>query len=174
MTVTVKARKVTVTGPRGTLTRKFRHQAMEISSDGQNIMVRSWHSKRQKLSCIRTFASHIKNMMTGVTQGFRYKMRLVYAHFPINVNIVDDGKVLEIRNFIGEKLTRVVPMQDGCSIARGDGTVKDELIVEGNDIEKVSLSCSMCRTATLVRNKDIRKFLDGVYVSSAEAIPVDE
>merc|ERR1711916_174035 len=110
VTVAVKSRQVTVTGPRGTLTRKFRHQAMEMSTDGKKVTVRSWHSNRQKLSCIRTFASHIK----------------------------------------------------------------DELVVEGNDIEKVSLSCSMCRTATLVRNKDIRKFLDGVYVSSAEAIPVDE
>ena len=29
----------------------------------------------------------------GVTKKFEYKMRLVYAHFPINVNIINGGKV---------------------------------------------------------------------------------
>ena len=34
-----------------------------------------------------TRRSHTLNMITGVTKGFEYKMRLVYAHFPININI---------------------------------------------------------------------------------------
>ena len=29
----------------------------------------------------------INNLIIGVTKGFKYKMRYVYAHFPINVNI---------------------------------------------------------------------------------------
>jgi hypothetical protein len=31
-------------------------------------------------------------------------MRFVYAHFPINVNIADGGKTLEVRNFLGISL----------------------------------------------------------------------
>ena len=41
-------------------------------------------------------------------------MRLVYAHFPININIVEDGKVVEIRNFLGEKRVRVAKMLPGA------------------------------------------------------------
>merc|ERR1711976_802876 len=33
--------------------------------------------------------SHMKNMAVGVTSGFRYKMRTVYAHFPINMIVKD-------------------------------------------------------------------------------------
>ena len=31
--------------------------------------------------------SHIQNLFDGVEKKFIYRMRLVYAHFPINANI---------------------------------------------------------------------------------------
>ncbi|CAF4399925.1 unnamed protein product, partial [Adineta steineri] len=49
---------------------------------------------------------------------------------------------------------------------------KDELVLEGNDIELVSRSAALIQMSTSVKNKDIRKFLDGIYVS--EKIPADE
>ena len=40
------------------------------------------------LLLLRTVKSLIANLITGVTKGYKYKMRFVYAHFPINVNII--------------------------------------------------------------------------------------
>ena len=65
-------------------------------------------------------------------------MRSVYAHFPINLNIIDGGKTVEVRNYLGEKYIRVVKMREGV-ICRSSGN-KDEIVVEGNDIELVSNS----------------------------------
>ena len=65
-------------------------------------------------------------------------MRAVYAHFPINISMQEDGTLVEIRNFLGEKFIRRVRMRKGVKCSP-TGT-KDEIQVEGNDLELVSLS----------------------------------
>ena len=75
----------------------------------------------------------------ALIQGYRYKMRSVYAHFPINCNITDEGRKIEIRNFLGEKFVRKVDMRGGVTVTASPKQ-KDELIIDGNDIELVSLS----------------------------------
>lgn len=87
-------------------------------------------------------------------------MRLVYAHFPINAIVGPDGSSLQIRNFLGEKYVRDCPMLEGTTVAMSD--VKDEIIISGNDIEKVSQSAASITDKCRVKNKDIRKFLDGI------------
>lgn len=83
-------------------------------------------------------------------------MRAVYAHFPINCIIQNDGTMVEIRNFLGEKvcichrtsppcliryqqIVRHVGMLNGVTISESKAQ-KDELILEGNDIDMVSQS----------------------------------
>ncbi len=110
-----------------------------------------YHSgKRKGLASLRTVISHVQNLITGVTKGFEYKLRMVYAHFPVNINIEQKGTVLEIRNFLGEKRVRVVNMLPGCTVIRSDA-VKDELIVQGNSLENVSRSCALISQSCLVR-----------------------
>ena len=121
--------------------------------------------KRKQIACNRTCLSHIKNMMTGVTKGYSYKMRLVYSHFPISTDVVEEGTLINIRNFLGEKRVRKVRMGKGVTVKRGD-EVKDQLIIEGIDLELVSQAAANIHCVALVRNKDIRKFLDGIYVYS--------
>lgn len=67
---------------------------------------------------------------------------------------------MQIRNFLGEKFVRECPMAEGVTIALSD--IKDEIILQGNDIEKVSQSAASITDKCRVKEKDIRKFLDGI------------
>lgn len=216
----IKARRVTVKGERGVLQRDFGHTKLDLRKvdDDTKVRVDIWLSSGKQKAVLRTVCSHIQNMITGVTQGYCYKMRMAYAHFPINVNIVK-GKSVEIRNFLGEKQVRYVRMLGDTTILRSE-TVKDQLELTGNDIELVSRSgpsphprappimrsvahatpwraprprAPRPRQAALtlvsvppsppaahihqccaVKKKDIRKFLDGIYVSEKGPIVQSE
>ncbi|SPP81704.1 blast:60S ribosomal protein L9 [Drosophila guanche] len=186
----VKARVVTITGTRGVLKRSFKHLALDMyMSDKRTLKVEKWFGTKKELAAVRTVCSHIENMikgkdtarhnlldvnayfsvLIGVTFGFQYKMRAVYAHFPINCVTSENNSVIEIRNFLGEKYIRRVEMAPGVTVVNSTAQ-KDELIVEGNDIESVSGSAALIQQSTTVKNKDIRKFLDGLYVSEKTTV----
>jgi large subunit ribosomal protein L9e len=196
VTCTVHARVVTVTGPLGTLTRDFTHIAMDLrvvemttTTDEDDateavapatttttpvmlcLQVDLWFATRKQLACVRTVCSHCENLFTGVTRGFQYKMRFVYSHFPINVTLT--GTNVEIRNFLGEKRVRKVALLPGVDYERS-ANVKDQIVLSGIDIAAVSLTAARIQQATNIRNKDLRKFLDGIYVSEKGATPEAE
>merc|ERR1711879_982948 len=135
--VTIKARTVTVVGPRGTLTRSFKSVSADIYGDvaAKKISVDMWFGTSKQTAVLRTVCTHIKNMMIGVTKGFQYKMKFVYAHFPVNVNISDAKDVIEIRNFLGEKVIRRIAMLEGVTVDRSE--IKDEIILESNNVENL-------------------------------------
>ncbi|EZG62787.1 60S ribosomal protein L9 [Gregarina niphandrodes] len=162
--ITVASRKVTVSGKYGELSREFKHLPLDATVEEGKLKVAMWNADNRMKACVRTFCSHVANMIKGVTKMFQYKMRLVYCHYPININITDNGNTVEIRNFLGQRRTRCVKLAPGVTCVKST-TVKDELVVSGIDIEGVSRSCALIRQNALVRNKDIRLFLDGIYVS---------
>merc|ERR1719453_2049614 len=93
-------------------------------------------------------------MMNGVQTKFKKVLRLAYAHFPINLTITN-----------GEKIVRKIDMVGDSKVEKSP-EVKDEVWVTGTDIELVGRSAALISQSCLAKNKDIRKFLDGVYVAS--------
>jgi large subunit ribosomal protein L9e len=167
VTVTVKGRIVTVKGDKGTLTRSFRHLQSDIRVSGKFVIVEVWWGNTKHNACVRTVASHIKNMMTGVSKGWMYKIRLVFAHFPISANI--KGNKIEVENFLGEEKPRIVTIPEGVTIVR-DEKIKEEFHISGISLEEVSQCAARIHQIALVKEKDIRKFLDGIYVSEKGTI----
>lgn len=175
VTVQIKARTVKVTGPRGELVKDLKHIDVAFEKiDNKAIKITVHNGDRKHVAALRTVKSLVANLITGVTKGYKYKMRYVYAHFPINVNVVEvDGqKFVEIRNFLGEKRVRQVKIFDGVTVEQS-ANVKDELVLSGSSLEAVSQNAADIQQICRVRNKDIRKFLDGIYVSERGLINED-
>ncbi len=81
-------------------------------------------------------------MIRGVTTGYKFKMRFAYAHFPILVNVINNNKSVEIKNFIGEKIVRKIDCKEGVTIVRDEKDI-DQFWVIGNSLENVSQTCSL-------------------------------
>jgi large subunit ribosomal protein L9e len=55
VTVAVKSRIVTVKGPKGELTREFKHMQldMQLSEDGKSLKVDLWFGNRERVAAVR-------------------------------------------------------------------------------------------------------------------------
>ena len=154
----LQGKKISVKGEKGSLTRDFSFAPIFIDADGKNVRVSAKWPRKKESALVGTIYSHIQNMITGVTKGYTYKLKIVFSHFPISVKL--EGKNVIIENFTGERKARRTKIL-------GDVKVKiepDDLIVSGINLEEVSQTAANIEQATRVRGKDVRIFLDGLYV----------
>lgn len=70
------------------MTKDLSHLAVSFSHPKKDVInIELHHGSRKNVATLRTVRTIINNLIIGVTKGFKYKMRYVYAHFPINVNL---------------------------------------------------------------------------------------
>jgi large subunit ribosomal protein L6 len=156
--VSMDGKKISFKGAKGSLTRDFSFAPVTIEGEGKNIRVWAKWPRKKEAALVGTIYSHIQNMITGVTKGYSYKLKIVFSHFPISVKVQD--KTVLIENFTGERRPRRVK-------TLGDVKIKveaEDIIVEGVNLEDVSQTAANIEQATRVRRKDPRVFLDGIYV----------
>lgn len=156
--VSLDGKKVTVKGPKGTLTRNFSIAPVSIELHDKNIRVWAEWPRKKEASLVGTIHSHIRNMIQGVRKGYTYKLKIVFSHFPITVKTKE--KTVSIENFTGERSPRKARIV-------GDTQVKiqsEDIIVQGVDLESVSQTAANIEQATKVKKKDPRVFLDGIFV----------
>lgn len=169
VTVDVEGRKVKVQGPLGSLHDDLAHLPITISVKSNMVELTTRWPRKRETGMLGTAAAHIRNMIRGVTEGYRYSLRTVYAHFPVTVKVDEKARALRIENFTGEKTPRFAKVLDGARVTvRGE-----EVIVEGADLKAVSQTAANIQNATRIRKKDQRVFLDGIYVfQKASVSPV--
>ena len=153
---------VTVKGSQGELSRKFKHHNVKISQEDGLVVLEARFPKKKDKAMLGTIKAHITNMMEGLTQGFTYRMKIVYAHFPMTVKLAG-GKVV-IENFLGERYPRTAKVV-GSAQVKIQG---DEVTVSGVNKEDVGQTMANIEQATKIKGRDPRVFQDGIYLVAKE------
>lgn len=147
-----------IKGPKGEMQREFRHQKIDISVDDKKIKLRVSLPRKKEKALIGTWRAHIRNMITGVTEGFEYRLKAVHAHFPMQLSIKKNEFVID--NFLGERAPRKAKIIDGVKVEiKGS-----DIIVSGIEIEKVGQTAANIEAATKIKRRDPRVFQDGIYI----------
>jgi large subunit ribosomal protein L6 len=156
--VGLEGRRITVKGPKGTLTRDFSHEPVSIELEGKMIRISAEWPRKREAALVGTVRSHIENMITGVKKGFTYKLKIVFSHFPVSAKL--QGRTVLIENFTGERNPRKAKIIGNVKV----NIQGEDILVQGISLEDVSQTAANIEQATKVKRKDPRIFLDGLYV----------
>ena len=160
VTISIQDDILTVKGEKGELSRKFFHPKIKVNVKDNAVEITSPEIRRKEKALIGTMNAHISNMIHGVANGFEYKMKTVFSHFPIKTTV--EGTEFVIQNFLGERAPRRAKILEGVTVdANGENVT-----VTGIDKEKVGQTVANIERATKVKKRDIRVFQDGVYRTS--------
>ncbi|HVL87691.1 MAG TPA: 50S ribosomal protein L6 [Candidatus Thermoplasmatota archaeon] len=159
VTVTVEDRDVKVKGPKGELVRAFPEASVALAQQGDELVVSCELPRRRQKALVGTYASHLRNMVSGVQAEWEYKLKIVFSHFPIKTKV--QGKQFVIENFLGEKTPRRASIREGVAV-KVEG---DAVSVTGVHLENVAQTAANIEQATRIRGFDPRVFQDGIYIT---------
>lgn len=163
VTVTLAEGVVTVKGKGGELKRSFRHPDMQLSKQGNSLVVEVSAPRKKTKALAGTWSAHLRNMVRGAQAPFEYKLKVVYAHFPIKAKVA--GEMVLIDNFLGEKTSRKARILGTTKVKVGG----DEITVTGPDVEAVGQTAANIEQACKIKGYDPKVFQDGIYITSKGA-----
>ena len=154
---------IIVKGKLGTLKKDFTRLPATVTVNNKEIIIKPYGTRKKDLAITNTAKSIINSMIHGVEKGFTYKLKIVYAHFPISVKV--KGQEIYVENFFGERSPRISRIVDDSTRVN---VVGEDVIVQGPSLEYVSQTAANIESSTRIKNKDQRVFLDGLYIYSRE------
>jgi large subunit ribosomal protein L6 len=163
VSITKKENIITTKGSFGSVQKDFTKMPANIDIKDKKIIIRSQGNRKKDFALVNTMQSLINNMIKGSTKGFTYKLKVVFAHFPITVKI--KGKEISVDNFFGERSSRTSKIIGNDTKVTVQG---EDVLITGPNIENVSQTAANLELATRIKNKDSRVFLDGIYIFSKE------
>jgi large subunit ribosomal protein L6 len=160
--IEIKDSRITTKGSLGSNTRRFNDALLNVAVEKGKLLIKPVeHKQLVKKAGMASiaFAKQVKNDIEGVGAYYERSMQVVFAHFPITVEVSGD-KVL-IKNIIGERAARVAAIAGATKVEIKGANLR----IYGTNINDVSQTCANLRKACRIRRKDTRVFQDGVYFS---------
>lgn len=164
VTAAVATEGFVIKGKLGEVKRKLENPNVEISVQGDKLQFLAKSGRRADKMALMTALAHAKNMVRGVSSGHQYKLKICSGHFPMNV--VVSGNELVIKNFLGEKFPRKMPIAKGVSVK----IAGQEVLVESPDKEAAGTTASDIEQLTKIANRDRRVFQDGIYITLKDGV----
>jgi len=156
--VTIADGVVKVKGPQGEVSKRLSDPRIKLEKKGDQIILTSELPRKREKALLGTYGAHLRNMFVGATKGFEYKLKIVYAHFPIKASV--KGDLFLIENFLGEKHPRKTDILGATKV-----TIKgDQVSVTGPDVENAGQTAANIERATKIKGFDPRVFQDGIYI----------
>ena len=160
VTVTLTGATLTAKGQKGQVSREFRYPGISLKVSEGKVFVETKKDDKQTKATVGTYASHVKNIVMGVSEGYEYDMKIVYAHFPIQVKVEGKNKV-SVGNFLGERKPRYANILGETKVV----VAGDKVTVTGNNVEDVGQTAANIEQACRIRKRDPRVFQDGIYIT---------
>ena len=158
VSVTYDSGTMKVKGPKGELSRNFAYPNISIAVGEGEVSVSCEYPRVKDKAMVGTFVAHIRNMITCVTAGFKYELKIVFSHFPMKVAV--KGDKVQIDNYMGGHAPRFANILEGVTVKVSGADVT----VTGVDIEKVGQTAANLEKATSRGGFDKRVFQDGIYI----------
>ena len=156
--IEINGDKIKVKGPKGEKERKINNREIIIEKVNNKLVLKVYFPSRKILRDFYTMVAHIKNDINGVVNGYRYKLRGVFIHFPLKIKL--QGNKIVIENFMGGRDVKEIEIPKGVKATVNE----NEITLEGYDIELLGNLAGLIENSVRPKEKDLRKFQDGIYI----------
>jgi large subunit ribosomal protein L6 len=157
--------EVTIAGKLGSTKKEISKRLLSVSIAGDKITIQEVKNKKlgkKAALAAQALGSEFKRAMEGVEKGMEKKMRIVFAHFPMSIEIKGDSVLA--KNVFGEKKPRVAKIVGGTKVEiKGQ-----DVFVRGVDPYDVGQTAANIHKLSFARRKDSRVFQDGIYYLAEE------
>lgn len=157
--VEIQGRNLIIKGPKGELNKRFSIPKIVLTLKDNKLNISTKSTSKNEKKLVNTYKAHINNMINGVIEGFAYKLKICSSHFPMKV-LMKENK-LEIKNFMGEKVPRVLKIKKNVTV-KVNG---DEILVEALDKDLAGQVSADIEKSTFRSGFDNRIFQDGIYIT---------